>query len=284
MNLFNDKQTFKLVVKAIQTSQSDVSYNKTWKHLNRELGIGLVFGEKLRLTTSDRQHLAQLIAKETEIDATTFDLSLLSDLTRIEISNQVIDEKWSNKKIRESIIYLRSLNDELRLDRNYAVPTGGYLAIPWQQAINHKHNIIIAIENLEVFLNAQSVNWPQELLFYDPVIVYRGDTEAAPSAFKQFIEATTQCYYVFFDYDPAGFVMALTQPRQPLLIIPDASVEILKKYSKKSAYNNQFKSVEYLKNKTSVFQSHIDAITIHQLAVMQEKIISSQMSLKVISV
>ena len=128
------------------------------------------------------------------------------------------------------------------------------------------------------------MKWPLEVFLSTPLFVYRGDAEATPSAFKKFIESTTQKYYVFFDYDPAGFMMALTQPRLPSVIIPDVSTQVLKKCTKKAAYDKQYKAVDYLKKTTSKAQNHIEIITSHQLAVMQEKMLSSQMSLRVINI
>lgn len=65
MNIFQSKQVFKQVVAAVQESKAVVPFNKTWQYLHAELGIGSVFNKTLNLTASDRQHLAQLIAKDT---------------------------------------------------------------------------------------------------------------------------------------------------------------------------------------------------------------------------
>ena len=284
MNIFPSMQVFKLVVAAVQESKAIVPFNKTWQYLHAELGIGSVINKTLTLTASDRQYLVQLLAKETGADLKTVDLAGLSELSRTDITNTVINEKWSQRKVREDIIYLKSLDDEVMLEKTHPTPKGGYLGVPWQQAVNHQHQVIIAIENLEVFLNADIVKWPLEVFLSTPLFVYRGDAEATPSAFKKFIESTTQKYYVFFDYDPAGFMMALTQPRLPSVIIPDVSTQVLKKCTKKAAYDKQYKAVDYLKKTTSKAHNHIEIITSHQLAVMQEKMLSSQMSLRVINI
>lgn len=283
MNIFQSKQVFNLVVVAVQESKSEVPFNKTWQYLHDELGIGSVVNKKLNLTALDRQELSQLIKSETGVDATKIDVSALSELSRTEISKTVVNEKWSTRKVREDIVYLKSLNNEVVLDKIYPIPKGGYLAVPWQQAVEHQHKLIIAVENLEVFLNAEYVNWPPELLSSAPLVLYRGDAEATPSAFKKLIEGTTQNYYVFFDYDPAGFMMALTQPRQPSLIVPDESIEVLKAMSKNAAYAQQHRAVDYLKERLHETQNHTDALISHKLAVMQEKIMSSHVKLRVVN-
>ena len=279
-----DKRTFGIVADAVQNAKSEVKLNKTWERLHDE-GIGKkITGKKLGLSASDRQALCQLALEESGADPAFFDLSALSTATRIETAGQVIDEKWTPRKRRENLLSIRSIEQVVRLAEPYPMPLGGYLTLPWQKALKHKHETVVVIENLEAFIEAEKISWPDDVREQKPLLVYRGDKETTPGAVKRFLENNKQDYYVFFDYDPAGIQMALTQPGSPSIIVPNMPSEQLVEHSKRSEFEKQVsirKSLEE-RGESDALTLHINQILKEQLAVMQERMISHEMALNVV--
>ncbi len=281
MNIFDNKRSLSVAVKALQSSKTEVPFNKTWQKLHEELGIGDVSNKSLCLTATDRSDLSKIILVETGINTETIDLSFFSSATRIEVSNLANEEKWAGRKIKEDIVYIRSLTDTVKLTRNYRVPSSGYLATTWQEASKHKHQTFIIIENLEAFLVAERVSWSDEIRQLNPMFLYRGDKEVTPAAINHFIKNSELSYSVFFDYDPAGLMMALTLPREPLIIVPDASIKLLKLHTKKLAFNKQITARMFLGkiDRSHHCYSQANDLVNNKIAVMQEKMISQNMAL-----
>ncbi len=272
-----------MVVKAIQESKPNVPLNKTWALLHQELGVGDIANKKLRLTASDRSSLSKIVSNETGSDPATIDLSILKTATRVQANNFVINEKWSGRKIKEDILYIRSLTDSVKLEVDYRLPQNSYLAVTWQQAKKHQHSTFVIIENLEIFLIAEQIKWPRKFLQLDPLLIYRGDNEVTPAAVKNFIANNKQSYFVFFDYDPAGLVMALSLPKMPSIIIPDMSAQQLKLHTKKQAFNEQINARVFLDKLDSshIYYDQVSSIIRNHLAVMQERMISKGIDLKI---
>ena len=279
-----DKRTFGIVADAVQNAKSEVKLNKTWERLHDE-GIGQkITGKKLGLSASDRQALCQLALEESGADPAFFDLSALSTATRIETAGQAIDEKWTPRKVREDLLSIRSIAQVVRLAEPYPMPLGGYLTLPWQKALKHKHETVVVIENLEAFIEAEKINWPNEVREQKPLLVYRGDKETTPGAVKKFLENNEQDYYVFFDYDPAGIQMALTQPGSPSIIVPNMPSDQLAKHSKWSEFEKQVSARKSLgkREEPDVLAPYINQMLKKQFAVMQERMIGFDMELHVV--
>ncbi len=279
-----DKRTFGIVADAVQNAKSEVKLNKTWERLHDE-GIGQkITGKKLSLSASDRQALCQLALEESGADPAFFDLSALSTATRIETAGQVIDEKWTHRKVREDLLSIRSIAQVVRLAEPCPMPLGGYLTLPWQKALKHKHETVVVIENLEAFIEAEKINWPNEVQKQNPLLVYRGDKETTPGAVKRFLENNKQDYYVFFDYDPAGIQMALTQPGSPSIIVPNMPSDQLAKHSKWSEFEKQVSARKSLgkREESDALAPYINQMLKKQFAVMQERMIGFDMELDVV--
>jgi hypothetical protein len=281
MNIFDDKKSIGVMVKAIQASKESVPLNKTWRYLNEELGIGDVLNKSLHLTATDRNNLSKIILAETGVNPETFDISFFKTATRTQASSTAINEKWAGRKVKEDIVYIRTLTNIIQLEEDFRIPDNSYLALTWQQASKHHHKMFVVIENLEAFLMAEQAHWPEEIKQSNPLFIYRGDTEATPAALNKFIENSHQAYSTFFDYDPAGLMMALTLPRTPAIVIPDLSNNQLKRHSKHRAFNKQITARMYLE-KANHYHSQANSMLENKVAVMQERMISQRMPLMLV--
>lgn len=289
MEIF-DKRTFGMVLNTVQNAKAEVNLNKTWQRLHDELGVGHKNHNKLILSASDLKTLYELldasVFKGTDSIPATFNIKALSTATRIETAVQVVNEKWTPQTVRKNLLSIRGIEQVVQFAESCRIPLGGYLALPWQEALQHKHGTVVVIENLEIFLVAEKINWPDDIRKQNPLLVYRGDKESTPTAVKKFLESSRQDYFVFFDYDPAGLMMALKQPGYPSVIVPSMpSDKLVKdKHSKLPAFEKQVNARKFLdkREEPDALSPYINQMLKNQLAVMQERMVAFDMKLDVI--
>ena len=108
----------------------------------------------------------------------------------------------------------------------YAVPEGGFMALPLQKALAIPYSVMLVCENMEPLQQLSSYTWLKEFYQERPVLaIFRG----APGFFRtdvaaKFIKLDERPKLAFFDFDPKGLSMAASVPGLEALCLPKAEV------------------------------------------------------------
>ncbi|MDG4868012.1 hypothetical protein P8631_08370 [Guyparkeria sp. 1SP6A2] len=100
--------------------------------------------------------------------------------------------------------------------------------------------MVLVVENFESFSQAEDYRLPESIRSRDPLIVFRGDTQATPAAVVRLLKSWLGSVVAFGDFDPAGILYALSLPSVEQLIVPEFPHAGLAKMSVKGRFHNQY--------------------------------------------
>ena len=109
-----------------------------------------------------------------------------------------------------------------RLDgRELYAPEGSYIVMTPEQAQRVICQRLMVVENLETFRALESYAWIDRHGL-DVLVIYRGDVELPHKDATEVIKSRQEPIWGFFDFDPAGLVMANSLPtgRLERVILP----------------------------------------------------------------
>jgi len=104
---------------------------------------------------------------------------------------------------------------------------GSYIVVTPQQARRVTCQRLLVVENLETFRSLEAYQWI-DLRGMDVLAIYRGDTVLPNKDAADVIKARPEPIWGFFDFDPAGLIMANALPNGRLERVVLPSQEWLK--------------------------------------------------------
>lgn len=101
-------------------------------------------------------------------------------------------------------------------------PNGAYIVLTFEQAMRATSQRIMVVENLETFRTLQAYSWI-DCRGLAVLAVYRGDKDLSNNHVAKVVRSRSEPIWGFFDFDPAGLVMANSLPlgRLEHVVLPD---------------------------------------------------------------
>ncbi len=141
------KQAFSTIQNALRRGSSEVTLNSIWTALHQELAIGSRCGNRLRLSTQDRERLRRHIISETHIDPLTDEIT--GD--RMAVAMRTANEKLSQEPV---------FGDEIRVwcregiqlrSGNVVTPSGTSMNVNPKEIVSEALKAVTIIENGAAF-------------------------------------------------------------------------------------------------------------------------------------
>lgn len=102
-------------------------------------------------------------------------------------------------------------------------PLGAYMVLTVEQAMRVTCERVMVVENLETFRSLQAYSWI-DLKGLSVLAIYRGERSLPNKDAMELVRSRSEPIWGFFDFDPAGLVMAnsLPEDRFERLLLPDS--------------------------------------------------------------
>ncbi|MDW1940073.1 hypothetical protein R7X16_24475 [Vibrio sp. 818] len=209
---------------------------------------------------------------------------------RMDASKTVPNEKWARGDVFKSMINMSSLTSSIPLIGNEEVSTPVGTVV----SVRKGHLDVERIKQLIILENGEALVYWEEVIdripseYEEAVMIYKGhgDNQSVVMEVIGSISSSAKVA-VFFDYDAAGFDMALkvAEVRPVDLIVPTSlSPEILKLSKLDEFYKQQPQLLRRLKDPRTpeVVREHLIKIESEYLAITQEHLVVHKAQLKVI--
>jgi len=264
------RQVFFSIQKVLRKQAASVTANKTWLALHSELAIGTHCGNKITLSTTDRDDLRQFVIDKTGIDP----LHHESDGDRMQWAARTSNEKLSGQAVFANEIKIFRNERPIDLVNGSAcTPAGSYLVSSPENIDLNAIEAIVVVENGAAFLNWSKANLDTALR--ETLILYRGHDESAKDVIRLLEKMKGSIkIYAAVDFDPAGFKIALSMNADAILVPQHYETLLLEKHLNKSetfAKQNDKKSDEMI---PPGWKSCWEWLHNHRVAITQEALIS----------
>jgi hypothetical protein len=217
-----NKQLLKVIERAIQSDQQVFPLNQSWAFLHQEYNIGRTQGNKLEVTTQDKDELLALVKLETGVDLGQISVIDFAAMNREEALSFALDEKIAGQAVKKDRLAIKTLAGHiLKINgESFSLPGSGYLDIALANITGTAHHCILVIENYRCFDNLEKMrlNLPDQ--YADPLVVFRGDNVFSENTVRQFLTQLNLPLLVMADLDPQGLVIAQSFPTVIGLIAP----------------------------------------------------------------
>jgi hypothetical protein len=201
----HSKQAFKSIQAALRRGVAEVTFNKIWKSLHNELAIGKVIGNKLHLSSSDRDALRQHIQTSVGLDP------LLDEVSgdRLEVAAHISDEKWATQSVFARQVLVKSLCCNISLKTGDAVtPPNSALYVDPELIQLPQKAVITIVENGSAFNQWHEVITDSEWV-KSSLVVYRGHGQDAARVSQWFRLLPENIETIAaVDLDPSGLLIA----------------------------------------------------------------------------
>lgn len=210
------KKTYVSIQRALRNRTFRVAINETWMAIHSELGIGRVSEKHLLLTSDDHEKLRSWASLEAGADP----LTTIVTGDRLEAASLARDEKWATDGVFSGMIQVTMLSGTIPLIQGDAVtPSGTLLSVAVDDIRIDGIETVILVENGTVARHWNKCRIPDDLS--SALVVYRGHAkEAATVRFWLDSLPSSIRKIGFFDFDPAGFGIAIDYEMENILI-PD---------------------------------------------------------------
>ena len=283
------KQEFSAIQTYFLQGGSSTKLTKTWKKIHEEHGVGSTShpvggSPAIILSEADRKYLQKWIKDETGVDP--FSKEQLPT-SRIQAAGKGRNEKTSQRRVfAEMIRVARAGGSAINtLNGTAMAPPRCYVNIEGDSLIL-KDEMLITLENGELIREWDALTLPPALS--NALFVYRGhDKEAA--VLKSLVKKDPPKLNVgFYDFDPAGILMGLSNEHDALLVPADISqwvkgnkdFEVMNQPNVYWQQTAQLNSAKFRANvKISELLDHIEKECI---AVMQEHMLAKKIVLELV--
>lgn len=251
-----------------------------------ELEIGEVRAKSVYLSQDDietiEKHFNKLLGEP--ILTSNFDVH-----SRLEAADRFANEKWSKGGVFEALLTIASNNRlPIKGDTEFFTPSGTVFSIPYELLDIEKVEKLVIVENGELITNWHIVIEHLPDYLRDATILFKGygANQLYLSAILSAVNANSNIC-VFFDYDAAGFDMALklAEHRNVNIIVPKEITKELLKKSKGEQFENQYVQLKKMMNSNttpSVIKEVLHSIKNNKIAITQEHLIQHHAELAVI--
>jgi len=177
-----------------------------WSKIHHAHGVGRAFGRILLLDADDRKALRGLLKKHSGWDPFIEGAKVVG--SRSELASKTRNEKLSGEAVAKSMVLVAAPSGVLTIgDRQQQIMPGCAMAMP--ASLLEGLACIIAVENLEVMLQAHNYCVPVELVGVP--FVFRGSPQFSPAPVTALAKLIPKVIY-FPDTDPQGLANSLGAP------------------------------------------------------------------------
>jgi hypothetical protein len=187
-----------------------------------EFGVGMKKGRLLVLSDRDRERIATILRNRFGVDPKT-PADAWKSASREEALSLGADEKWTNQKVRDERVAIKSLPDKPLLlgSEQIRLPDGANLDMSWQDVARlSAHDSILVIEN---WTNFEKTHRTPLLMTTkgNPLVLYRGDPVYRNDHAMDLLKALSKPVIAFVDYDPKGLLIANSLPGFSEMLCPE---------------------------------------------------------------
>ena len=259
------KQAFSTIQNALRRGSSEVTLNRIWTALHQELAIGSRFGNRLRLSTQDRERLRRHVISETHIDPLTEEIT--GD--RMAVATRTANEKLSQEPVFGGEIRVWC-NEGIQLRSGNAVtPPGTSINVNPKEIVLEALEAVTIVENGAAFKQWHRLSANPKI--ERSIAIYRGHDRAAKRVIE-FLETVPPGVgrYAAVDFDHAGLIIANSLKVDAILVPAHLETVVLdNRINKEAAFNSQYKP-ELRDGLPESWQALWDWMVEHRAAITQE--------------
>ena len=262
------KKAFNSAQIALRQSRDEVNLTKTWSSVHNELGVGVLVGSRLILSDTDRKSLRQWFIDDLGVDP--MHENLTGD--RIEVVSKVNDEKLSSVPVFHNLIRIASFRPIALKNGNAITPEGSMLEVSPDEIVLEALSSITIIENGMAMRHWSGFEYSADIK--DTLFIYRGHDQNQKDL-KDWLKSLPDNISIngFFDFDPAGFSLAVQFSVDKLIVPKQLTPELKdKKVNKEDKYHEQIRCQANLLSKLrSEWHDYYNWLDKNHIALTQEK-------------
>lgn len=209
------RRELEAIHKFLTSHRKDVADNALWRRITEITETGTTVGKRIKFTPRDLERLRQHVIREGGVDPT------LGGLPRDRAiqADRTSDEKLALGGVFESLIlFTRPEGGPIPVKGNPTIPSGSFLSVNAMELLepNDVSDTVVVMENGRSLLSAPDIKWPEEL--GNPLVVYKGHGSSQKQLMEWLQGFPRERIVAYFDFDPAGLMMAIRYPAGKLLI------------------------------------------------------------------
>lgn len=249
-----------------------------------EEGIGQINGRKVSFSYDDMHKIGTFLS----VNGYAQRLSADDFTDRMTLSRVLSDEKLAKAPVTQDRVLVKSLTNSFEVNGKL-FPAGHGIEFRVSELLQAKPSQVLLVENLAAFLTLHDYATVRDCLAADVLVIYRGGQGFSARASQHYLAQCQAERVGFFDFDVAGLCQlgvkgldalllpSLTQTHLPKLLAANKEGLFAKQLPQ---YGEQLKQ---LINAQSPLKAWAEQLYHHQLAVMQEAMLSRALSLLVVS-
>lgn len=276
------KAEFNAIKRLLLSGKKTANRNPTWTRIHEETCCGTLVGRVYQFTDNELHRLRQHAESFTRLDP-------LHDSTsggRMDMAEKVSDEKLANDSVFGQLVVVATAGKaQVRVGGELAqIPPGTILSVPFDNLdLDHLHQQkIVIIENGALMPECQHIRLPKG--WEDCVFVYRGHRENVRHTQKLIEGHPAEHLGLFFDFDPAGLVMAFAVGKGSIFIPEDGeelSIALESDINNRSAFRRQSREMNRLRDQATETNREyvVDWLETKEIAIMQEHLVRRNLPL-----
>ena len=217
-----NKQLLAVIERAIQSDNQVFPLNQSWMFLHQEYNIGRMQGNKLEVTSQDKDELLALVKLETGVDLGEISVVDFAAMNREQVLSFALDEKMAGQAVKKDRLAIKTLAGySLKINgESFSLPGSGHLDMALSDLSSTAHHCILLIENYRCFdsLEKMRLNLPDQ--YADPLVLFRGDNVYSENTVRRLLAQLNLPVLVLADLDPQGLIIAQSFPNVIGLVAP----------------------------------------------------------------
>jgi len=209
------RRELQAIHKFLSSRRQDVADNPLWRGITDLTETGKTVGKRIEFTARDIERLRQFVLREAGSDPTLGGLPR----DRATQADRTSDEKLALGGVFEALItFTRPAGGVIPVKGNPFVPSGAFLSISAENLLERCDvtETVVVVENGQTLMSASQIRWPQGLS--NPIVVYKGHGSSQKPLLNWLETLPREQVVAYFDFDPAGMMMASRYPAGGCLI------------------------------------------------------------------
>ncbi len=209
------RRELEAIHKFLSSRRQDVADNSLWRRVTELTETGKTVGKRIEFTARDLERLRQFVIREAGVDPT------LDGLPRVRATqaDRTSNEKLALGGVFETMVtFTRPAGGVIPVGGNPFVPSGAFLSIPAQNLLDRLDvaETVVVVENGQTLIDAGRIRWPEDMS--NPIVVYKGHGSSQKALVSWLRTLPREQVVAYFDFDPAGMMMASRYPAGACLI------------------------------------------------------------------
>lgn len=209
------RRELEAIHKFLSSRRQDVADNSLWRRVTELTETGKTVGKRIEFTARDLERLRQFVIREAGVDPTLDGLPR----DRATQANRTSDEKLALGGVFETMVtFTRPAGGVIPVRGNPFVPSGAFLSIPAQYLLDRCEvsETVVVVENGQTLIDSSQIRWPEDM--NNPIVVYKGHGSSQKALVRWLGTLPREQVVAYFDFDPAGMMMASRYPAGACLI------------------------------------------------------------------